>query len=438
MKDTRPAKVFDKSYSMPYLMGYFLAANAVKDLCAVVDGANCVMQKVDLLEGNHDLFCTLLSPDGRHRAVCTMVNPLNPDKNPEKKLSALLRSLAAHGGYGAVTVTSLPFCRMAGMDYAGIAGAVQGKTPVAALPPMPPEADWLDGYADTLYTLARSLPLAGKKGRLKAAVVGYMFDRNEFDHLGNLKELKRLLGLAGLDLVSVWPSGGGCAELSRAGEAGLIISLPYGRKAARTLAARTGAKLLETGLPLGLGATSAWLAAARSAAGLKGPLPAALHAEEAAAAALLRPALRLLQNRNIVFCGDPWLYGAVAAFAGELCSEVSAAFFNCAPRQLGPAPKPGALLFAPAPDDAAAALLALGRYRRPDLAVADSFAWQQGLTGGAPLAELGFPSYARHCLADEPFLGYAGAARLAARLVNALQGGRGFPPLQEGLKKGRI
>ena len=425
MKDTRPAKVFDKSYSMPYLMGYFLAANAVKDLCAVVDGANCVMQKVDLLEGNHDLFCTLLSPDGRHRAVCTMVNPLNPDKNPEKKLSALLRSLAAHGGYGAVTVTSLPFCRMAGMDYAGIAGAVQGKTPVAALPPMPPEADWLDGYADTLDTLARALPLAGKKGKLKAAVVGYMFDRNEFDHLGNLKELKRLLGLAGLDLVSVWPSGGSCAGLSRAGEAGLIISLPYGRKAARTLAARTGAKLLETGLPLGLGATSAWLAAARSAAGLKGPLPAALLAEEAAAAALLRPALRLLQNRNIVFCGDPWLYGAVAAFAGELCSEVSAAFFNCAPRQLGPAPKPAALLFAPAPDDAATALLALGRYRRPDLAVADSFAWQQGLTGGAPLAELGFPSYARHCLADEPFLGYAGAARLAARLVNALQGGRG-------------
>ncbi|MCM2267969.1 MAG: nitrogenase component 1 [Elusimicrobiales bacterium] len=425
MKDTRPAKVFDKSYSMPYLMGYFLAANAVKDLCAVVDGANCVMQKVDLLEGNHDLFCTLLSPDGRHRAVCTMVNPLNPDKNPEKKLSALLKSLAAHGGYGAVTVASLPFCRMAGMDYGGIAAAVEAKAPVAALPPMPSESDWLDGYADTLETLARALPLTGRKGKLKAAVVGYMFDRNEFDHVGNLKELRRLLALAGLELVCVWPEGSSCAALSRAGEAGLIISLPYGRKAARTLAARTGAKLLETGLPLGLAGTSAWLAAVRKAAGLKGPLPAALAAEEVAAADLLRPALRLLQNRSLVFCGDPYLYGALAAFAGELCSEVSAAFFNCGPRPLGPAPKPGALLFAPAPDEAAAALLSLGRYRRPGLAVADSFAWQQGLAGGAPLVELGFPSYAHHCLADEPFLGYAGALRLAGRMLNALQGHRG-------------
>jgi len=425
MKNTPPENFFKKPYTMPYMMGYFLAANAVRDLCAVVDGANCVMTKVDLLEGNHDLFCTLMSEGGNHRAVCTMVNPLNPDRNPERKLSALLKSLVAHGRYGAVTVTGLPFCRMAGMDYAGMAASLGSKLPVVAVPPMSMESDWLDAYAATLDALARALPLKGKKSPLKAVVAGYLMDRNEYDHVANLKELKRLLALAGLELVSVWPSGGTCAELSRAGEAGLVISLPYGRRAARALALRTGARLVETGLPMGLAGTSAWLSAVRRAAGLEGTLPVKLAAEAEEAAGAMRGALRLLQHKNILFAGDPYLYAAFSSFASELCTVVTAAFLGGDPRPLGVAVKAKVLIFSPEAGAARDALAGLGRYERPDLAVANSFAAAEGIIGGAPLVEFGFPSYGHHCLIDEPFLGYAGARGLAARMLNALQGGRG-------------
>jgi len=424
MEKDSPLKVFDRTFNLPYLMGYFLAANAVRDLCAVVDGANCVMQKVELLAGNHDLFCTLLSEDGAHRAVCTMASPLNPHKNPEKKLAALLNSLASSGRFGAAAVTGLPFCRLAGIDYAGVARSVRGKVPVCGVPAASMEGDWLDGYDATLEALAGALPLGGKKSRLKAAVAGYFMDRNEYDHRANLKEMRRLLALAGLELVSTWPSGGDCAGLSRAGEAGLVISLPYGRRTARALAARTGARLLETGLPLGIGGTTAWLAAARKAAGLPGPLPAAVLAEERAASAAVYPALRGLAARRLLFAGDPHLFEAFSAFAAELCADVTIAFLCSDPRPCA-ARRPAELLFAPQPEAAAASRARLKRYERPALAVANSFAVTSGLTGGAPFLELGFPSYGHHCLEDDPFLFYSGARRLAARMLNAMQAGRG-------------
>jgi len=329
--------------------------------------------------------------------------------------------MAGSGRFGAIAVTGLPFCRLAGMDYQGLAASVGASVPVAGVPALSMEADWLDGYDGTLAALAGVLPLTGKKSRKKVAVCGYFPDRNEFDHAANLNEMKRLLGLAGLEMVSVWPSGGDCAGLSRAGEAGLVVSLPYGRKAARVLARRTGAKLLETGLPMGLAGTSAWLAAVRKAAGLGGPLPEKVLLEEKAAAAAIYPALRELAGKNALFAGDPHLYCAFSAFAAELCVRVSAAFLDCDQRPLG-APRPSELLFAPSAGESEAALARLPRHERPHLPVANSFPATEGLCGGAPLVELGFPSFGHHCLSEEPFFFYSGARVLAARLLNRLRG----------------
>jgi len=434
MSDTAADKVFERTYQLPYLLGVFMAVNAVRDACLVVDSPNCAMAKADLIAGNHDLFSTLLSPSGRHRVACTMVTPFTPQKNPEKRVAAILNSIAGSGEFGAVLLTGLPFGWLAGMDYDGIAAAVPPGVPAAAVPAKSMDLDWLEGYDLSLEALARSLrfPARPRRAAGKVALAGYMLDRNEFDHAANLKELERLLALAGLELVSVWPSGGGVAELARAAEASLIVSLPYGRRAARTLAGRTGAKLLETGLPMGLGGTSAWLAAVRKAAGLKGGPPPALAEAERAAAAALAPALRVLRNRNVLFAGDPHLYSAFSSFAAELCVGVPAALLGSSSRTLGPsAGRAETVLFAPSASEARSALAALPRYRKPDLAVANSFAVTEGFAEGLPFVELGFPSYGHHCLLDEPYFGYAGARVLAARMLNALQAGLAAPSFRE-------
>ncbi len=410
---------FPKTYVLPYQLGVYLAVNAVSDACLVVDGLNCVLPKADLLAGNHDLNSTLLSPLGRHRVVCTMTGPLPQQANPEKKLARLLESAARSGEYGAVLVTGLPFMNLAGMDYDGIAAGVKAGAPVAAVPALSMEGDWLDGFDRTLEALVGALPArrSAKKKR-SVAVVGYLHDRGEGDHRANLAELKRLVELAGLELACVLPDGGAVKDWRRALSAELVVSLPYGRRAAARLAALTGARLVETALPAGLAGTTAWLAALRRAAGLGVLPPAALAAEREAALALSR-AVDMLAHSGLVYAGDPYLFGAVGAFARELGLRVQAAFLNCRSRQLPPGGAAPVTLFSPAVEAARGAAAALTGYDRPALAVCDSFALAEGFAAGAAGVEFGFPSYTRHCLYDEPFLGYAGAAALGGRLLNA-------------------
>jgi len=408
---------------LPYLLGVYVAANAVSDAAVVVDGLNCVMPKVDFLAGNHDLYSTLLSADGRHRVLCTMTGPLPQQANPEQKLTALLEGAAGSGRYGVVMLTGLPFMKLTGMDYEGIASGIRSKAPVAVVPALSFEGDWLDGYAKALDALVSVMPVRKvRKIRRSAVIAGYLFDRNERDHSANIAGLKSLLAAAGVELLAVLPGGLKFKDWERAQAAELVISLPYGRQAAARLAARTGARLLETGLPIGLKGTSAWLSAVRAAAGLKGPLPPPLAELERAAARELAPALAALAHRNIVFSGDPYLYSAVRGFALELNMRMPAAFISSFSRPLSaPGPVSKLLMFAPPSAEAVKALAALGRYDRPHLAVSDSLAITEGLSGGVPAVEFGFPSYAHHCLNDEPFMGYDGARALAGRMLNAVQ-----------------
>lgn len=411
-----------KVFNLPYQLGIYLAVNAVSDSCVVVDGFDCVMPKIDFLAGNHDIYSTLLSPEGRHRVICTMTGPLPQGNDLEKKLSALLESVASAGDFAVVMVTGLPFFKLAGMDYEGLAAGVKGGASVVDVPAMSLEADWLEGYALALDALTRALPARKvKKRKRSVALVGYLMDRNERDHAANIEEIRRLLKLCGLELACVFPSGGSFGDLARALEAEVIVSLPYGRKAAIRLAAKSGAALVETGLPMGLKGTAHWLEVVRRAAGLSGVLPPAVTDLEKQAARAIAPALNALAHRNVVYAGDPYLFAAFSAFASELCMRVCVALIDSSVRALDSALLPDKLLFSPNTEEAAAAVSALGGYSMPDLAVGNSFAVTESLVTGLPFTELGFPSYGHHCLSDEPFFGFAGARTLAGRLLNCLR-----------------
>lgn len=426
-----------KTFNLPYQLGIYLAVNAVSDSCVVVDAGDCVMPKIDFLAGNHDIYSTLLSPEGRHRVMCTMTGPLPQDNNPEKKLSAVLESVAGAGDFAVVLVTGLPFFKLAGMDYEGLAAGVKGGIPVVDVPARSLEADWLEGYALALDALARALSSrkisagrlrrtsrsgsGGKKRKRSVALAGYLMDRNERDHAANIEELRRLLELCGLELACVFPSGGSFGDLARALEAEVIVSLPYGRKAAARIAAKSGAALVETGLPMGLKGTAHWLEVVRRAAGLSGLLPPAVTDLEKQAARDIAPALDALAHRNIVYAGDPYLFAAFSAFASELRMRVPVALIDCGVRALDSAQFPGKLLFSPDTEEAAAAVSAPDGYLMPDLAVGNSFMVTENLAAGLPFTELGFPSYGHHCLSNEPFFGFAGARTLAGRLLNCLR-----------------
>jgi nitrogenase molybdenum-iron protein alpha/beta subunit len=423
MKNISASEDFPKTYVLPYQLGVFLAVNAVPDVCLIIDGLNCVLPKAGLLAGNHDIHSTLFSPDGRHRVVCTMTGPLPQQENPEAKLRGILNDASARGEYGALLLTGLPYMGLAGMDYEGIVSDLGGRTPAAAIAPLSLEADWLDGYDRSLEALVSLLKPPRRARRKKGSIViaGYMYDRNERDHLANAAELRRLTAAAGLDLAAIIPGGESFRNWERAFSAGLVVSLPYGRRAAARLASATGARLVETGLPVGFSGTTAWLRTVRKAAGLSGAMPRGIIAEERDAAGSVSRALAALEHARLMFAGDPHLFAAMSGFARELGMRSQAAIINSSSRPIpGPAGTEKLIMFSPSVGTAREMISGLAGYDAPSIALCDSLALGEGLAGAAKTVEIGFPSYTHHCLHDEPFMGYAGARVLAGRMLNAL------------------
>lgn len=416
---------FGQPLDYPYLIGAYMAVNAVSDLGVFVDGPDCAGGKAEHLFGAHDRRSTLLDAEGDSRVAFSGLDLRHavlarPGEGEEAALA-----LARQANIASVVISGLPLCLVAGADHTARARALEARAgkPFLPLPRRPLHADWLDGYDAVLTALARGLALdEGPRAVERVVLVGIPFDRNEEDRRADVKELSRTIAALGLELVSAWPCGDGLAGLSAAGRAGTILSLPYARAAARALADRTGARLIEMGLPVGLEGSRRWVEALGEATGREGLASAFIKAELDAAAPLLERAVSyLFLHRRVALCADPhFLPGlaeyaaelgvgtALAVSAGRLREDGAARLAACAARVLE-RPTSGRLR----------AAWALARAEGTDLLVGSSDA-RRVLAGGGAWVELGFPARTWHALTPQPILGFAGALALAQRLAEGL------------------
>jgi len=237
----------DRRASPSFLMGLYLAVNAVSDAYAVVDGTDCVVRKAECIYAAHDLFSTLLDCRGDSRVLHTCAHAREILAGDSSAMEQKARDLC--GRAGVVLLSSLPVMAMTGRDYGKVAGLLRGqsRTRVVNVSTNALDCDYLDGYALALEKIAEDMVL--KKGagkRKKIALVGHFMDRTEGDHLGNIAELGRLLSGLGLELVSTWPDGRAYSGLKGVERASVIVSLPYARAAAAILARKTGARGLRS------------------------------------------------------------------------------------------------------------------------------------------------------------------------------------------------
>jgi nitrogenase molybdenum-iron protein alpha/beta subunit len=278
--------------------------------------------------------------------------------------------------------------------FSDLAGRLRQPGPEGVRPPRPSRARSLqDGYASALEALAAGLDLRGARPeRGHVAVVGYLMDRNEGDHRGNVAELERMLRGLGLEPASVWLSGRPYEHLREARRAEAVLSLPHGRAAARVLARRLGVRLVEAGLPFGLEGTRRFLELLGRACGRRKEAAAFIRRELDLVAPRLEWSVpHAFLNRRFVFAGDPH-YGA--AFA-ELIAE------------LGGRAEP---------------LGGSGKGPDADLLVADTRTLRRVRPRTAWL-EFGFPCELTHILQDDPFLGFPGALGFLSRAANEVSKG---------------
>ncbi len=405
---------FVASLRQPWMVGVYLGVNAFPDVYAVVDGPDCLFFKAEYVQGSQDLGSTLLDPSGRHRVAHTLADTVNVVLDREREIAELIRRVAEPPAAAMVLVTAMPMTAITGSQYDRIAREVAervGKV-VAEVPARSLQGDWLDGYESVVNTIAGAIPLpAGvTPDPADVAIVGLLLDRTEADRRADVLELRRLVtDGTGARVRSVWPSNQPIERLADVAHAGTLISLPYGRKAARILAKRTGARVVEVDLPFGSAATARFVRAVAEAVGASDRAERFLAAEDRA----LRPMLdaaraHALDGKRLVFLGEPGLGERVIELAAEVGARVvAAASTRHPPRPLGDLPSPSAA-------QKAGADLVLTTTRGLEIVSALSLPWM----------EIGFPSYGTHALATVPMLGFRGAIAVVEAMARALEFGR--------------
>ncbi len=423
---------FSTHISESYLTGVYLALNAISDARLVLEGPDCTHMKTQFVQGNHDLLSTLTSVSGYHRMVHTGLHPSGMTDSREGPLAKTIDEVARHPTTAGVLVSSMPMAFVTGADYDRLcrdAAEATGK-PIVPVRGLSLSGDWLDGYVETLRSLALHLPLPerardAQPDPKKVALIGHFHDRNEGDQVANRAVLKELVEAAGGELVTVWLDGGPWAELGRVAEAGTVVGLPYGRRAAKRVARRVGAQRVDLPLPFGVEGTEGFVYGLADALGTpRAQVDAYLDPLRAKAARRLEWVVQFVfEGKRVGYVGDPHLLPGVLDTVSLLGASVSFVVVvnreeaSKGVRQLVPAER---LLFRPRLTEFQRFVIERSLAEPPDLVITNA----RGLLGANPFAarvEFGYPSNYSHALADVPFLGYQGLLAFVERMANALR-----------------
>lgn len=403
-----------------------MAINAISDAYLLVDAPDCANPKILYIQGNHDMNSTLSSVSGHHRVANTDLHPTDMIASREDSIEETLLRMAKFRTASVLFFTSMPMATITGVDYDRLVISVAGKTgkQIVHVPGKSLSGDWLDGYSEALCQLAKGIDLSNASpDSSKVAIVGYLMDRNEEDHRANIRELKKLLRALGIDVCTIWLNGGKFDNLARVKEAGAIISLPYGRKAATILARKLQIPIIETELPFGIRPTISWLEKISCALGKQDKLQALIDTE----LDVIIPRLEWIVqfyflHRKIIFMGDPHLYKGLLDMAEELGMEISLAILTCRRGHLKTMhsdPDGCQLLFEPKMNEMHSIVSTLLEEKNIHLVVGCSDA--KGLQVEGAYIEFGYPSFFTHFLYDRPFLGFNGALSFIEKMANSMR-----------------
>ncbi len=418
------------------LFGVFLGVHAVGDALHVLHtGVGCKGKTQRQLvehdlgrEAHAQVGWTELADEDLIRDVGARLQQAVPELQRRRRAAALFVTASA-----AVELTSA--------DLAAEVGRLEEQlgVPVLLLPGMATAPDLYAGYGAVVRALVQRVDWGPAKpapaDAAGVSVVGYLFHRYEHEQAANLAEVRRLVEGLGARLGPTFLAGESLQTLQRARRSQVLVRLPYAGMTSEELGKITQRRVCDTGVPLGLRATSAWLRAVGAALGVdRGRVQRLVSAREARVAARMDLARRVLGGRRLAICADtPWAAGWVL-LAQELGLEVSVVALldrtlggevalrdqvDAAGGTLDPATRvveaptllelralagqPGQ----PPPFDLAV---------RPDLSLADT-AWVD-----VPTLETGFPASHKHFVYPLPELGYNGAVALAQRLMDSVGG----------------
>jgi len=413
--------------SPTFIDGVLLAANAVRDAMLVFRGGTCLFERLVQVFEDHDLTHTLTAPDGQGRLILTFTDCSAMTMGASQVTEGLVGEGLKKLKPGLVMLAEFSMVTLSGEDLPSLARTLGRKhgLPVVAAASRSLERDYVDAYESILGGIAETLPDGAFAVRDADAVglVGLLSERGEGDWEGNRQELERLAAALGLRLCPPWLCGGSYRDLASVGQAPLLLALPAGRRAARAIARRSGARVLPVDLPVGISGTAAWLRRLAAATGRAERAERFIRAETAALLPRLdRVLLRYLAGRRAaLIVTEEWLRVLPDFFERELGIAVPV---RMARQRARPADGGAGRDYDASVDSINRRVAEARRGGGLDLVVGSS--WERHVLApgsqGLPFLEFGYPCGGSHFLTPAPFLGFRGVLTWAEQLTQRLQG----------------
>ncbi len=245
------------------------------------------------------------------------------------RIGPYLRSWVKRVDPGLVIVIAVTFLELTGEDTRSVVSeeAHTVDCPVVYVDALGTHGDLHYGFASVIAELARKLDWSQPPAKPKeVGILGYLFDRYEGDHAGNLAQLKRLVGDLGLTLGPVLMSGRPWRDLQKVTDSGLLVQLPYAEprgKVLRRLAKKGRRALVATDLPMGLRGSTRWLRQVGRAAGLEDRnIQLRAAAREQGVRVRLAPFLNRLRGQQVAVFADLPLLAGILAVMEDLGMDV--------------------------------------------------------------------------------------------------------------------
>jgi len=419
--------------SPTFMDGVFLSAAAIPDAALLYVGSTCIKEHF-----NHSLLLAdwgqdLVSEGRDGRLLLTFSDKTVAPMGVGHQIDAVVRRMLQSRRPSLLMLAELSRVTLAGEDLGVLAESVAAGTGLTtiALTSRLLVRDWQTAFRRVLEGLVETLPPEAFEGGPlpgTAAVIGHLFERNEADGLADIEELRSLVRMAGLEPLSIWLSREPLPALQRAARASVLAALPQGREAARRIAQRSGAAVVDLDLPVGLRGAEDFVSRLAEAGGdpararesfLEGLRPLLPRLDRAVS--------RRLAGRRVALAALPdWLPGIERMFREDFGLDVAVAVRRCR------LPDPGNetagvsqdLLRDHDPSVASwnALVQRAMEQGRLDLVVGSSWernALEEALRQ-APFLEFGYPCLAWHDLVGLPALGLRGVVAWAHRLCSAI------------------
>jgi hypothetical protein len=242
---------FEQIYWNPFLTGVFMWVNAIKDSALFVDWPDCIFYKADMLYKTHDIASKLKDSSIDTKLYFSWVMPNQMIRGYDDKIKRKLEFIEENKKFNLWIITCMPVTWLLANQYNHIYNDLKKDY---IFVPSYTDKYRIDWYSVLLRELAKFIKIDKTKikKKLNISIIWYLFDRNEWDCLWNIDEIKRILGLLWITINSIWLDWGNYNDLYEVENSELLVSLPYWKFASEILSKKLWVKYIELEVPFWL------------------------------------------------------------------------------------------------------------------------------------------------------------------------------------------